>query len=426
MQHATKIHVNIVNYLLNQEGIDSCALDESKKTPLHLCSESGSEEAALALLQHEERTVDVNARDINGVSPIFTCILNHNFNIANHLLLAGADINLKKCDGMTVLHSCMVSGDVEALTFLLELPEKHHLMLNARDEFGDTPLFKAVSHSGRTKAIRLLLSSGNNNVGTWIRNNVGENIFHLLSKTGNVNLLYFLIDILPIYSSNMSSSTNTPVTPLQQLETHIRSACIEDESGPNDLEPLSPMGVLLSPSPAAASTQSSQLGFMSRFIQNRKTASNATEAQPTCVDVKIQHLLNERDKSGYTPLHVAVKFDQADLVKALLSLKARDQPNQTDAEVKLEKRRSFRKSFAQGTTTSTSTKLYDALNVNQTDHKSNTALHLAISAVESGKARSGPQIIKALMAVKNIKTDIKNSAGDTAKSHAKKCNVSLK
>jgi ankyrin repeat protein len=291
--HVASMHnqVSIVQVIMEQYGVDVNCLDENRRTPLSLCCDSGAEEAALVLLQHP--LIDVNVRDVNGVSPFQSALLSHRWVITNHLLLAGADVNLKRADGQTSLHICMASGDVEVLNFLLQLPEKHHLMYNARDEFGDTPLFKAVIHSGRTKAIRQLLTVGNNTVGTHIRNNVGENIFHLLCKGGNVNLLYFLIDILPVYSATTAPNT---------LAGHRMKQAQQSNYIEEDPEPLSPTLLM-----AASNPSPTKISFIDRFNKSRRTSTvvhglnvNDNSTQQYVVDTKIQQLLNEKDKSGLT------------------------------------------------------------------------------------------------------------------------------
>jgi ankyrin repeat protein len=409
-----KNHANIVQTLIEQEDIEVNCVEENQRTPLHLCCEVGSEEAMMALMQHP--AVDVNVRDANGVSPFQVCMLNHRWVIANHLLLAGADVNLKRADGQTSLHICMASGDIEVLNFLLQLPEKHHLMFNARDEFGDTPLFKAVIHSGRTKAIRQLLTVGNNTVGTSIRNNVGENIFHLLSKSGNVNLLYFLVDVLPVYTATTAPNT------LSSHRNKQSASYIEE-----DPEPLSPTLIMANPSPT-------RISFMERFNKSRRQSmfygGSFDNTQQYVVDSKMQQLLNEKDKSGLTPLHVAVRFDHVDLVKALLALKAHQPPSELpDQEIPkgmVERRKSFKRlsNGILGNPHGPNSKLFDAVNVNLTDIKGNTPLHLAITAMSTQKARS-IEIVRALLCVKGIKLDIKNCNNETAKQCAKKYNISL-
>jgi hypothetical protein len=175
-------------------------------------------------------------------------------------------------------------------------------MFNARDEFGDTPLFKAVQHCGRTKAIRCLLTVGNHTIGTHIRNNVGENIFHILAKGGNVNLLYFLIDILPVYSA--TTAPNTLATHrIKQAQTSLH---VEE-----DPEPLSPTLLITSPAPPSA-----KVSFMDRFNKSRRNSTFVQHmniladnpAQFVVVDPKIQQLLNEKDKSGFTRMFMPRYF----------------------------------------------------------------------------------------------------------------------
>jgi hypothetical protein len=142
-------------------------------------------------------------------------------------------------------------------------------------------------------------------------------------------------------------------------------------------------------------------------------------------------------------LHVAIRFDHVELVKALLALRAFQPPTDpNDDSIKISSKIERRKSLKRlsngilGVSHSNAQKLYDALNVNAVDGKGNTrkyddiidshvALHLAINALQQGKARS-MEIVKALVSVKGVKLDIKNNNNETAKQCAKKCNITLK
>ena len=60
--------------------------------------------------------------------------------------------NSRDAKGATVLHVCVVTGYIEGVKLLANLPSGH-LDVNAKDERGDTPLHEAVTAGLTTNSI---------------------------------------------------------------------------------------------------------------------------------------------------------------------------------------------------------------------------------------------------------------------------------
>ncbi len=133
---------------LIKAGVDVNARDEDGQTALFTCGN----EAADVLIK---AGADVNARDNQGNTPIFSCIKkldqwSYTFiskpAIASmqNLIDAGADINAKNKDGETLLHCALKSGDFDdAADALIPFFKKAGADFNARDNKGRTPLMVA-------------------------------------------------------------------------------------------------------------------------------------------------------------------------------------------------------------------------------------------------------------------------------------------
>jgi ankyrin repeat protein len=334
-------HCEIVSLLI-EAGANVNVNDTNNKTPLHLAAASGSREALILLCGNG---ATVNVRDEHGTSPLHLAARNRHYQCIKDLLLFHADINFKRFDGATILHECMQTGDDQMIEFLLTSELRFEVLVNARDELGDTPLFRAVVHD-QSSSVRTLLKY--KQVGIQHRNNNGCNMFHLVQSAG---MLQVLVELL---NDEEPTTPNTPISPSRKA-----------------------------------------LPFVSY---------ESADVDIKYINTKLQRLLNEGDRHGQTPLHIAVKNNYHQLVKYMLSLLSRNDPKLLTEQTNSLSFLGSRKRSKQG---------YSCINVNAVDNKGNTPYHVAV-------LKNDQEMVHIFKQKSEVRNDIKNQRGDSVKNLLKK------
>lgn len=72
-------------------------------------------------------------------TPLMIAVYNGHLQVANALLDKGADVTLKDCNGLNVLHYAVDSNDLDAVKFVLE----QNVDINERDDGGCSSLLRA-------------------------------------------------------------------------------------------------------------------------------------------------------------------------------------------------------------------------------------------------------------------------------------------
>ncbi|WP_080354869.1 ankyrin repeat domain-containing protein [Stenotrophomonas maltophilia] len=140
-------HPAVVEYLLSL-GLDPNAKNMNGSTPLHLVDDIACVQALIV------GGADVNAKGSGGQTPLHGA---SNVPCAKALLDAGAEIDAPSDNGSTALH---IPNSPEVTQYLLSLGADP----NVRDNFGRTPLFDLLFHSGHSiealYLVRAFLASG--------------------------------------------------------------------------------------------------------------------------------------------------------------------------------------------------------------------------------------------------------------------------
>jgi ankyrin repeat protein len=145
---------------------------------------------------------DINARDKDGITPLFWAARNHQYEVAKLLIAKGADVNTRNNFGNTPLTWAMGHQEEEEETSLTAKLLTAELLLaeganvNARDNNGVTSLHEAASYHRREVA-EFLISKGadinakdNNSITTLHRaasNNNHEVAELLITKGADIN-----------------------------------------------------------------------------------------------------------------------------------------------------------------------------------------------------------------------------------------------
>jgi ankyrin repeat protein len=287
--------------LLVKAGADVMASRNDGKNTLHLASEGKSIKCLQIILS--ANNVDVNVKDYDDHTPLILAARSGNIDALKLLIQKGSSINSKDKKGATSLfESCRWSSD--CTEYLIS----HGAEVNVRDMYGYTPLHWAAMFAN-PKSIKLLLEHG---VTIDAKDKKGNTALHYAvqcccdSKCGHNEV----INILLSYGANVDIKNNDNDTPEQVAIIYGRG----------------------------------DFGKLIRTYSRNKLDIFIAAAEGYVDNLKLflQHtpsITNNRDKHGYTPLHVAAMAGNADCVRILLDagadVQARDANGQTPIECTL-------------------------------------------------------------------------------------------
>ena len=165
-------------------GTDTNAENNKGMTPLHMLSESDSEDEHI--IHHLAQVLlkngaDVNRRDKDDETPLHLALRWDRFMLARILLENGADANAENNQGMTPLHILSESdiNDEGIILNLVLLLLKNGAEVNRRDRDNETPLQLAIRWDRLMLAGTLLNHGADANA----ENNKGQTPFHILSQS---------------------------------------------------------------------------------------------------------------------------------------------------------------------------------------------------------------------------------------------------
>lgn len=144
-------NVRVIEHLLSTKPSLINITDEKLWTPLHWAASEGEIEVVELLIS---RGADVNARDLEGETPLFGAV-DHSTDVSSILLEAGSDVNTRNYEGKTALHKLAYYGERIESKFLIE----HGAKIKVKDNDGRSPLHYAAL-SGLQEEVVLLISYG--------------------------------------------------------------------------------------------------------------------------------------------------------------------------------------------------------------------------------------------------------------------------
>jgi hypothetical protein len=142
--------------LLRHNGADPGVRGRSGRNPLHSAAYSGHFEVVRILIEYDP--ADIDARDVDGWTPLRWATKGHNFkdgSVLRLLLEHGADVNAQDSTDWTPLHAASVDGALEVVRLLLE----HGADVDAKDSDGMTAL-EFADMQRHDKVVELLREHG--------------------------------------------------------------------------------------------------------------------------------------------------------------------------------------------------------------------------------------------------------------------------
>lgn len=132
---------------------------------------------------------EVNAIDKDGRTALMHATLNEDMTLVGELLKAGADPNVAdNVSGQTAMHYAAQKYAVGITKALI----KARATIDVQDDFGNTPLWRAVFESrGRGEMIKLLLANG---AERDLKNKSGVSPFELAETIANYNAKQYFED----------------------------------------------------------------------------------------------------------------------------------------------------------------------------------------------------------------------------------------
>ncbi len=229
--------------MLIARGADVRAVDQSKKTPLHLAARRDDPRIARLLL---DRGADVEARDAGGSTPLSHA---RTLGVAQALVAAGADVNAPGWRGQTPIIHIALEGADDMVAFLLaqgadplarnpdNLTALHFAAdrevaemfvaqgadVNAVDAEGKTPLHY-MAMWGRFEAAKYIVGRG---ASARAADNGGRTPLHYLANSPNKAFAELLIE----NGADVNAKDKSGATPLKEfMSRRPTKAKLDDEA----------------------------------------------------------------------------------------------------------------------------------------------------------------------------------------------------
>uniref|UniRef100_A0ABD2XP94 RNase H type-1 domain-containing protein n=1 Tax=Trichogramma kaykai TaxID=54128 RepID=A0ABD2XP94_9HYME len=156
---STPLHMALVSgnktavELLLKNGSHANVANKDGRTPLHLVSSRKNRDTGLAKLLFKysglsQRTMSIDARDAFDNTPLHRALMNEHEKLAELLLRKGADASLVNKDGLTPRQIIDQKGykDLANIFFGIKNKKRRPVKIHARDDWGRTPLLRALEN----------------------------------------------------------------------------------------------------------------------------------------------------------------------------------------------------------------------------------------------------------------------------------------
>ena len=146
-------NMEMLQKIIKKDSSTIFLTDELKRTPLHWAARGVHFELVKYLV---ENNADINAKDINQITPIASITARNHLSALEYLLKNGANPNVMDFEGDTPLHYAAASGQLRTAQLLIENGASVHI----KNSYERTPLVIAARESGNLEMVKLLIKYG--------------------------------------------------------------------------------------------------------------------------------------------------------------------------------------------------------------------------------------------------------------------------
>ncbi|KAL7298798.1 hypothetical protein TKK_0008542 [Trichogramma kaykai] len=301
---------NLTKLLLERDANPNIA-NEGGLTPLHVICQRDNDDDELAQIffqinEMKSQFVHLNALDKVGNTPLHFALYYGLKSTVELLLSRDVELSMVNDIGLTLLHIiCQKENDDDLIKKLFKVSDENQqeLQINAQDKWGNTPLLMAVQNENHA-AVEFLLRRGAN---PNLANAEGLTPLHVICEDNSCHALAEMIfeisDIKyhPIHVDAQNLNGNTPLHVAayfrQPLVTEI---LLRKGANPNmvNYDECTPLHFI-------CNNEVIDVDLLKTFIEINNEIQQTVQ-------------LNIGDKIGDTPLHLAVKHENLEVVELLL------------------------------------------------------------------------------------------------------------
>jgi len=271
-------------------------------SPLFLATHSGHVDVVGYLV---EQGANANLANNKNQIPLHEAASEGHADCVEKLLVLGADVNAKDKQGFRPLHYAAANESLESVQCLLE----HDAELSAKtDSSGESALSIAVN-SDHEHIVRELIDAGAD-LDEIIN---GQTLLHLACASSFAKVVRCLVDRGHEMDILDDSGRNSPL--MIAIRTQSLSICKYLVSNGASVDFASRTGWL--PIHEAACLDNVQ--FLQLFLSSEESKRLSTHAAQSSDALTVASVINNTDKFGVSPLHVAAKYGRLHIVQFLIA-----------------------------------------------------------------------------------------------------------
>ena len=302
--------INSVQYLINNHNSDPNVTDNDGMTPLHHSCRHGHIDITQYLI--EVQHCDINKTDNKRRTLVHLAAWSGNFDLVQHLITEqGLSPTAVNKNGLTALHYASWSLN---LPLVKKLITTYQLDPHQADSNGKLPIHYAAE-SGDILLLELYVKTYKCSVS--VTNNNGRNIVHYSSSQGHSHFIKHIVNQYP--------ELRTVHVLVEKGHFNVLKYLIDNNyCNPNvtDHQDRTPLHV------AVVADQFEILEYLlSKSIPSvsvvwlRDTKCQLADSPPTDIIYNPNNVrINLQDKDGNTPLHLASKHGQQNMISLLLKI----------------------------------------------------------------------------------------------------------
>jgi len=308
--------------------------DSSGNGPLHYAAMAGLAEGAAFIAS---RGVPVDARNVDGQTPMMLALRKDSTGTVNVLLSLGSDASLRDSSGSTPLHLAVYWRASECLRLLARSAAD----LDPRDYTGKTPLRDAVDKADASSTAFLLELGAD----PLARDNSGDTPLHAAARQADERYA----SALASKAKRLDARDDSGATPLLEAvyAENAKSAQVLAAMGASiharDSTGESPLSYALKKGGSVLKALLDEKTAQSSDADGQSVLRVILEAKPSIEFIDLALAVgastNDRDRYGRSPLHVAVANGYADIATKLIAAGAdrfsRDSDGATPAGIAL-------------------------------------------------------------------------------------------